>query len=325
MNMATELPTRPLVSFLVIAYRQERFIAEAVRSALAQAGAPIQIILSDDASPDGTFEVMKDIAVNYRGPHQVILNRNPANLGLAGHINRAWQLSTGEFVILQAGDDISVPERSEKLVRRWLDSGRKLDLVCSYFEEISEDGHPTGFVKKQVVFVPDKKKDVSEWRCGATGACAAYSRKLYEKFGPMDPNVAAEDWVYSFRAWLVGGIGLVEEPLVKHRTHGAAISVMARNISKEADRQTRFLRRRKMQAGTLAIAEEWLKAWRIAKKGQDAATERDLEKLVCFHRAQLEAYEAPLASQLRLLPILLRHGGMKAVARHCVRHVFGVY
>lgn len=323
--MKSDTNKNPLVSFIVFGFKHEKFITEAVQSALSQKGPPIEIILSDDASPDRTFEIMKETAADYRGPHQVILNRNSANLGLAGHVNRAWQLCRGDFVVVQSGDDISLPDRTQKLVQRWLDSDRKLDLVCSFFEEMDDAGRATGRIKKRVVFEPDMNKPVPEWRCGATGACAAYSRKLYEKYGGLDNDVASEDWVFPFRAWLEGGIGLVEEPLVMHRTHDASVSVMAKNVSKVTDRRTRFLRRRKMQEGTLAIAEEWLRAWRIAKKGENVAVEQALEKVVRFRRAELEAYGATLASQLRLLPAILRDGGTKAAVRLCLRQICRIY
>ncbi len=59
-SMGDGVPQRPLVSFIVLAYKQKQFIREAVQSALAQSYEPLEIILSDDASPDVTFEVMED-------------------------------------------------------------------------------------------------------------------------------------------------------------------------------------------------------------------------------------------------------------------------
>jgi glycosyltransferase involved in cell wall biosynthesis len=47
----------PKVSVILFAYRHERFVAEAVASMLAQDCPPIQIVLSDDNSPDRTFDM----------------------------------------------------------------------------------------------------------------------------------------------------------------------------------------------------------------------------------------------------------------------------
>ena len=48
---------KPLLTFAVGAYNQERFIREAVESAFAQTYSPLEIVLSDDCSRDRTFEI----------------------------------------------------------------------------------------------------------------------------------------------------------------------------------------------------------------------------------------------------------------------------
>ena len=79
---------RPPVTLFVLAYNQEALVRAAIEGAFAQTYQPLEIILSDDASPDGTFAVMQAMAAAYSGPHRVILNRNPANLGLTAHVSR---------------------------------------------------------------------------------------------------------------------------------------------------------------------------------------------------------------------------------------------
>jgi GT2 family glycosyltransferase len=59
-----------LVSFVVLAYNQQKFVAEAVRGALAQTYHPLEIVISDDCSTDGTFDVIKfrfNIATGFSG------------------------------------------------------------------------------------------------------------------------------------------------------------------------------------------------------------------------------------------------------------------
>src|SRR5574344_1400791 len=114
----------PVVSFCLFAYNQEKYISKAVHAALAQTYSPLEVVLSDDHSPDGTFEIMRRIAAEYRGPHRIILNRNERNLGLVAHINRVVaQCASGELLVLAAGDDWSKPERTATLVRRWEECG----------------------------------------------------------------------------------------------------------------------------------------------------------------------------------------------------------
>ena len=74
---------RPLVSFLLFSYKQEAFIEAAMRAALAQTYEPLEIIVSDDCSPDGTFDIIKQIAAEYKGPHHLRINRNEKNRGMS--------------------------------------------------------------------------------------------------------------------------------------------------------------------------------------------------------------------------------------------------
>jgi len=316
---------RPLVSFLLVAYNQECFIREAVEGALAQTYTPLEIILSDDSSSDRTFEIMQEIAAAYNGPHRLILNRNPTNTGLAGNMNRGWELSSGDFVVIQAGDDVSVPERTTRLVDQWLRTGKRKDLILSYFEEIDELSQPTGFIKKEVLFVPDRNMPVTAWSSGATGACTGYSRKLYEKFGPLDAKILSEDWVFSFRAWVAGGLELIPEPLLKHRKVASSISQMTRNVSRINQRQSRYAWRKKVAAGALGIAEEWLKAWRLGMWREDHKTEHALRQLVELRQAQYDAFGAPALRLPKAVYQVLKRGGLRLAAGTFVRHVMRIY
>ena len=78
MNGETAPPAgNPLVTIFVAAYNQQDYIAEAIQGAFAQTYSPLEVILSDDGSHDDTFEIMKAMAADYRGPHTVIVNRTP--------------------------------------------------------------------------------------------------------------------------------------------------------------------------------------------------------------------------------------------------------
>ncbi len=323
--MSININERPLVTVAFFAYNSDRFMREAVESVFAQTYSPLEIILSDDCSTDGTFEIIRELASRYHGPHRIVVNRNLANLGGSEHVNRLLEMARGEFIVQVEGDDISVPERAEKLVGRWLATRRVCDLVCSYFAEIDEASVPTGFVKQEVMFVPDMTSGVRTWRCGATGATASYTPKLYRKYGPLHRDVHSVDWVMPFRAWLEGGVEVIREPLVKHRTHSRSASQIVKNLENVRERPARYALRLKVQAGQLAITREWLKAWRIARKGKHPRVEVELEQLVRLQSAQLDAFDAALPKKVRLLGTVLRLGGLRAALGLAYRHILGVY
>jgi hypothetical protein len=230
-------------------------------------------------------------------------------MGLAGHLNRAWELTTGEFAVVQAGDDISKEDRVEKMVDRWQRSSPKVDLVCSYFDEIDEGGKLTGFTKKSVVFTPRLDQSALKWRCGATGGCASYTRRIHEKYGPLDPAVISEDWVYSFRAWVESGIALIEEPLVLHRTHARSLSVQHRLVSRAPSRETRRRLRLAAARNQLAIVTDWRRSWKLGRFGTDPLIERDLDRLCRIASLKVEAFGMSGLKAIKSALLVLANGG----------------
>ena len=218
--MTTARKDRPLVSFLLFAYKQERFIREAVAGALAQTYAPLEVILSDDCSPDRTFEIMREMVAAYKGPHHVVLNRNNMNLGLGGHINRLMELAHGEYIMIAAGDDISLPERTEQICGEFSASNGKAMAVFSDMTEIDSAGN----FLKEADTRPRAGFNNPVQMCermleGITGASNAWHRKVFEVFGPLLPEIVFEDRVIALRAALLGEIRHIARPLVKYRRH----------------------------------------------------------------------------------------------------------
>lgn len=312
----------PLVSLVLIAYNQERFIREAVQSAFKQDYRNLEIVLSDDCSSDRTFDLMEEEARRYGGGHSVVLNRNPRNLGVAEHLNRVWGISRGDFIVQMAGDDVSLPGRTSVLVSRWRSINAPVDLVGSYFEEIDEFGEPTGTIREDVAFLPDTRLPVSQWRCGATGACIGYDRKVVQKFGVLDRRVVAEDWVLPFRAWLGAGVAIVEEPLVRHRSHPGSLSVESRRVGREDDAVERLRLRRRAAGDRYGRALNWRSAWESSGRGLSDRLERDFGNWIALCRMEFLAYERSRISCLGMcLRALARRRGLRSALRMLVRNV----
>lgn len=94
----------PRFSFLLISYNQENYIEEALQSAFDQDYPNLEIVVCDDCSQDRTFELASRMVEAYRGPHRVILHRNERNLGIGANFQQAYELSTGDWLFMAAGD-----------------------------------------------------------------------------------------------------------------------------------------------------------------------------------------------------------------------------
>jgi glycosyltransferase involved in cell wall biosynthesis len=316
---------KPLVSFVLITYNQERFIREALESALSQTYSPLEVIVSDDCSTDTTFAVISDMLKGYVGPHKIVLNRNEENLGIAGNINMAHDLASGDIFVMAAGDDISVPDRIVRVMEAF-DGAESPDLVCSYFAEIDEAGVPTGFILRDVLFLPDTTMPVYQWQCGATGACAAYRRKLFDKYGPLDPQVVSEDWIFPFRAWLESGCALIKDPIVMHRTHGTSLSVLHKNVNTEKDVLLRRKLRKSCIGNELARARAWLDAYHRSDKSLDSKATAEFK--LWIRLAELEERAANNGVIVGLSSALLAacyRRGWRRAARIFFRYVLRIY
>jgi len=210
----TVVNEKPLVTFALFAYNQEKYIREAVEGALAQTYSPLQIILSDDCSSDRTFEIIQEMVAEYAGPHEILLNRNEPNLGLAGHINYVMSLAKGELIVVAAGDDISRPERTLKIVDFYINE-EKPDSIFSYFHQIDENS-----IKLDKDF-SDKPREqtVEEFIKNPLikGASHAWTKRIFEVFGPLSGHVLCEDQVIPFRAYLLNKPRFFDEKLIEYR------------------------------------------------------------------------------------------------------------
>ena len=214
-----------LATFFLITYNQERYIREALEGAFAQTYSPLEIVVSDDCSKDGTFRIVEEMCAAYHGPHRIVLIRNKVNLGLIGHINTITSRSSGELIVYAAGDDISLPERTEKLVERYLATGRQASLIHSSVILIDDDGRPEGTRIPPLLEHGMALADMALSSALITGATSAFTRKIEESFGPIRYDKSIEDLVMGFRSALTGGLECIEEPLVLYR-HEVGITAM---------------------------------------------------------------------------------------------------
>jgi glycosyltransferase involved in cell wall biosynthesis len=211
---------RPLVSILLIAYNQAAMVADAVAGVLAQTYSPLEILISDDHSPDGTFAAIEAAVRDYRGPHRIVLNRNERNLGISAHLSQLARMSHGELLVVAAGDDVSVPERCERLVDCWNAQGRRVDLIASDLVEFDNPDPQAGRIAPTDLGSYSGFDDWARARPWVVGASHAWSRRLFERFGDMLPGAMAEDQIMTFRAVMTGGAYSLREPLVRYRRGG---------------------------------------------------------------------------------------------------------
>lgn len=105
---------KPLVSVILIAYNQRRYIRQAIESVLAQETSfSYELLIGDDASDDGTSGIVAEYAQAY--PDRVRAFIRPENLGAARNAVLLLQQARGEFIASLEGDDYWIdPQKLEK-------------------------------------------------------------------------------------------------------------------------------------------------------------------------------------------------------------------
>lgn len=214
---------KPLISYVITAYNIEHFIADSIECAFKQTYEPLEIVLSDDCSTDGTFNMMKKMASQYTGKHKVILNRNARNLGITLHMNKAYmELASGEIIIAAHGDDISTAERAQRSCE-FLSAHADYTAIAFSMVAVDEKGNVLKDARQDNLFVQmrscDIRDELENKGFHTPAPSRAFRKYVMSRFGPINKDCPTEDDVINFRAVLLGKLALLPEVCVYYRKH----------------------------------------------------------------------------------------------------------
>ncbi len=202
---------KPLVSCIVPVFNGERYLAEALDSILAQTWRPLEVIVVDDGSTDGTAH----IAAGYG---ERISYLRQANAGPAAARNRGLDAARGEFIAFLDADDLWHKEKLALQMARF-EARPELELCLSHLQHFWE---------------PEMKDEEDRLRdhrfskplpAYATQAILA-RRALFDAVGRLDPALRIlDDTDWLLRAADRGTVTeMVPDVLTFRRMHGSNIS-----------------------------------------------------------------------------------------------------
>jgi glycosyltransferase involved in cell wall biosynthesis len=251
---------------MLLTYNCASFVRAATRSLLEQDIAEcMEVIVSDDASTDDTFEVVQEELADYRGPHLLRVRQRAVRSGSkSAHLNDVLPAATGEVIVSFDGDDISERPR----VRRINEAFRNNSAAQAVFSSLSlidSQGRSRGAGR---VPHPGPSQAPSEYFARvdafAAGSTLAIRRRVVEAFGPLEAEIP-EDVVLPFRASLLGDVVYIDEPLVRFRRHVGSLTADMDRFASMADFRARYLlgierARRNMRSrlDDLAMAEQMM-------------------------------------------------------------------
>jgi glycosyltransferase involved in cell wall biosynthesis len=127
----------PLVTVICVCYNHERFVEEAIHSVTKQTYSNLQIIVVDDRSTDSSVRKIK--AIDFGG-HPVEYLLLDENVGYCKAFNKTLPRIKGEFFVDFATDDVMLPDRIEKQVRKFQSLNGSFGVVFTDAIYIDETG-----------------------------------------------------------------------------------------------------------------------------------------------------------------------------------------
>ena len=173
----------PLISVIIPIYNAEKYIGEAVESIRLQNFAPLETIIIDDGSTDGSAAIIKNIDLDYHFMSQ-------PNAGPAAARNRGLECAEGEYIAFLDADDLW-PENKLKIQAAYLLENPEVEVVTGrsqYFGDFSER---------------DKKLPLDEQQTavGFNLGSGLFRRSAFERVGRFDVDLRySEDYDWLMRA-----------------------------------------------------------------------------------------------------------------------------
>lgn len=263
----------PRITVGLTCFNASQTIERALRSALAQAWPNLEVVVVDDASKDGSWEIIDRIA---KEDVRVRAVRHAVNGGAAAARNTILDVALGEFVAFFDDDDESMPERirvqHETLsayeaengvgphacyasgVRRYPNGYELRVAAIGSRKEV-----PIGEVVADYLLFNERKAGV--FYGAGTPTCALMARLLtFRAVGGFDTSLRrVEDVDFAIRLALAGGyfIGCPESLYLQHATE-TADKTPQRNLEAElrlVDKHAAYLTRK----GRYRYARDWFK------------------------------------------------------------------
>jgi glycosyltransferase involved in cell wall biosynthesis len=213
-NMTTK------VSILLPSYNYEKYIKEAIDSVLKQTYKNWELIIIDDGSSDNSVNIIK----SYKDKR--IIFHTQKNQGVTKTLNRALDISSGDYICFLDADDVYHPEKLEKQVEM-MKSG--YDMVTTQVEAINDEGEPSNdkffnlwwnTFNPKIVFGKNIEFNFFNGNYLCKSALML-KRELFDKYGKFNTKLIT---AYDLELWLKMlphiKINRCEHVLTYYRWHG---------------------------------------------------------------------------------------------------------
>lgn len=214
---------RPKASLCVPTFNRAAYLRECLPTLLAQTHQDFELVISDNASDDGTEALIRGI----RDP-RLRYERSAVNVGSIGNWNRCVRLARGEFVAIVHDDDRYEPEFLAQACAM-LEAHPAMGFVHTAAMTMDGQGRPTGRIQAyagdQVWRRPDLFDRFLERNHDVVMSSVVARRAAYEAAGPFDEALLCADFEMWLRMACLFDAGYIATPLMWYRSHPTSTSL----------------------------------------------------------------------------------------------------
>ena len=214
--MSTPVSPEPLVSVIMAARNTAPFIDAAIASIAAQTYENWELIVIDNASTDGTTEIIRAWMAKDARIHGIF---NAVSGNIASSKNKGAAAATGTYLAILDSDDLALPERLKKQVE-YMESHTNVVLSGSAARIIDETDRVLGGKTKPPSSPEMRFAMLLQSQC--INSSMIFRADAFRKIGGFDAASAAEDYDIACRLQALGQIDNLPEQLISYRVRAAS-------------------------------------------------------------------------------------------------------
>lgn len=217
----------PLVSVVIPTYNHASYIERSLESIYAQTYRNLELIIIDDASSDGSPDIIREKLRGCHLPHRFVAR--DTNLGAHATLNEAIALAQGEFINPLNSDDLFEPgriaEMVEKVARSEFEWGfSKCICIDPHDQVVTPQKNNRSYILSQIEETLSSSDTIGSALLGALNPTIStgnlfFSKSLYKKLGGFRDYQSNHDWDFCLRALWYAEPRLVSSNLYRYRLH----------------------------------------------------------------------------------------------------------
>ena len=208
------------VAYLLVSYNHAEYIVDALNTAFSQTLNDLLIVVCDDASNDGTQELIVEFLKTADTTHRFQTIFNTTNLGFPAFLNKIHKQIHAEYFVYASGDDLASRNKAEASLRLMSET-KALAVVCNV-SYINKEGVPIDgniFELPNVPFSFHRQNTLPYH-------LVALSGQFIKRVLPLPEGTYAEDQVFLRLAFMCKsfGVAATKQSLVRYRITDTSIT-----------------------------------------------------------------------------------------------------